>query len=56
MFFLFLLAFVSALTREQVNQQTDHDPATGIYYLRDSNFDDFINYNDLVLAAFHEAE
>jgi|688.fasta_scaffold1438303_1 hypothetical protein len=44
------------LTRDEVNQFTDHDPKTMVYYLRDSNYDNFINYNDLVLAVFHEAE
>jgi hypothetical protein len=52
---VFLLSGAT-LTRQEVNAKTDHDPSTGVYYLRDSNYDDFINHNDLVLAVFHEAE
>lgn len=52
---VFLLSRAS-LTRKEVNLKTDHDPSTGVYYLRDSNYDEFINHNDLVLAVFHEAE
>ena len=54
--FFQLLSVSAELTRDMINKYTDHDPKTKVYFLRDSNYDDFVNYNDLVLVAFHEDE
>ena len=40
-------------TREQINASLDQEH-NGVYFLNEANFDDFINYNDLVLICFYE--
>ena len=40
-------------TREQVNAEIDKG-RNGVYHLSEATFDDFINYNDLVLICFYE--
>ena len=40
-------------TREEINKGIDRE-ANGVYFLNEANFDDFINYNDLVLICFFE--
>ena len=40
-------------TREEINSNIDRE-ANGVYFLNEANFDDFINYNDLVLICFFE--
>ena len=42
-----------AKTREEINSKMDR-AGNGIYFLSEATFDDFINYNDLVLICFHE--
>ena len=49
---LFLVGQASH-TREEVNARITKDK-DGVYYLNEETFDDFINYNDLVLVVFHE--
>ena len=41
-------------TREEVNARMKRDDA-GVFILNEETFDDFINYNDLVLIVFHES-
>ena len=41
-------------TRDQVNAQVDKDSRTGVFFLSEHTFDDFINYNDLALVCFYE--
>ena len=52
---LSVIFFVSqaSITREEVNSKITHDK-DGVYFLNEATFDDFINYNDLVLVVFHE--
>ena len=40
-------------TREEVNQRITRD-SEGVFFLNEQTFDDFINYNDLVLIVFYE--
>ena len=40
-------------TREDVNENIDKG-RNGVYFLTESTFDDFINYNDLALVCFYE--
>ena len=43
----------AAFTREQVNERINRDKE-GVFHLNEETFDDFINYNDLVLICFYE--
>ena len=40
-------------TREEVNSSIQKE-RNGVYFLTEATFDDFINYNDLVLVCFYE--
>lgn len=40
-------------SREQINAGLNRE-RNGVYFLTESTFDDFINYNDLVLICFYE--
>ena len=63
--FLLLLQFISLTkadyrdlkpqprTRDEVNSQISREK-NGVYFLTEATFDDFINYNDLVLICFYE--
>ena len=42
------------LTREDVNKGIKKDEA-GVFLLDEESFDDFINYNDLVLIVFYDS-
>ena len=42
------------LTREDVNKGIKKDEA-GVFLLNEESFDDFINYNDLVLIVFYDS-
>ena len=44
----------AAFTREEVNERINKDEE-GVFLLNEETFDDFINYNDLVLICFHES-
>ena len=53
---LLLLTYLAKayLTREDVNKGIKKDEA-GVFLLNEETFDDFINYNDLVLIVFYES-
>ena len=53
---LLLLTYVAKayLTREDVNKGIKKDEA-GVFLLNEESFDDFINYNDLVLIVFYDS-
>jgi hypothetical protein len=53
LFSLLSVCVAEAPTRESVNARIDKS-RSGVFYLREDTFDDFINYNDLVLICFHE--
>ena len=40
-------------TKEEVNAMINREK-NGVYFLTEATFDDFINYNDLVLVCFYE--
>ena len=52
--FVGLIAVSLALTREEVNSAIDFDESNGVFLLRETTFDDFVNWNDLVLVCFFE--
>ena len=49
---LLLLSYATAISRDLVNASTLKED--GIYILDDENFNDFVNYNDIVLVSFYE--
>ena len=53
---LLILTYVANayLTREDVNKGIKKDEA-GVFLLNEETFDDFINYNDLVLIVFYDS-
>ena len=53
---LLILTYVANayLTREDVNKRIKKDEA-GVFLLNEETFDDFINYNDLVLIVFYDS-
>jgi len=53
LFFTLAFAQSNPRTREEVNSAIGRE-RNGVYFLSEATFDDFINYNDLVLICFSE--
>ena len=51
---LLMSATEAYLTREDVNRGIKKDES-GVFLLNEESFDDFINYNDLVLICFYDS-
>jgi hypothetical protein len=49
---LLFLAYVAANSKDYINAGTINE--NGIYLLDDENFNDFVNYNDIVLVCFYQ--
>ena len=52
---LLCLVTSAAFTREEVNERIAKNEE-GVFLLNEETFDNFINYNDLVLIVFHESD